>query len=97
VHEVVVLDGLAGDRQPPVLPALALTPRPVASSVEELTVGATRREAFLTSDSKSGSSFERLVIDGEPRVLNQVHPDHDWTIRFCGDLGCPRCRCGLAG
>ena len=75
----------------------ALTPRPVASSVEELIVGATHREAFLTTDSKSGSSFERLVIDGEPRVLKHVHPDHDWTMRFCGDMGCPPVQVWAAG
>jgi len=65
--------------------------------VEELTFGATHREAFLTTDSKSGSSFERLVIDGEPRVLKHVHPDHDWTMRFCGDLGCPPVQVWAAG
>ena len=68
---------------------VALKPRPVAASVQELTVGATHREAFLTTDSKSGSSFERLVIDGEPRVLKHVHPDHDWTMRFCDAAGPP--------
>jgi len=75
----------------------ALTPRPVASSVQELIVGATHREAFLSTDSKSGSSFERLVIDGQPRVLKHVHPDHDWTMRFCGDLGCPPVQVWTAG
>ena len=76
---------------------VALTPRPVASSVRELTVGATHREAFLSTDSKSGSSFERLLIDGEPRVLKHLHPDHDWTMRFCDAAGCPPVQVWAAG
>ncbi len=65
-----------------------LRPRPVAASVEELIAGATRREAFLSSDSKSGSELEHIVIDGEPYVLKHVHVDGDWTMRFSGDVGC---------
>lgn len=68
--------------------ALTLTPRPVASSVDELLAGATHREPFLHSDSKSGSGFERIVIDGEPHIIKYVHVDHDWTMRLCGDVGC---------
>ena len=68
--------------------ALALTPRPVAGSVEELLAGASGREPFLHSDSKSGSAFERVLIDGEPHVVKYVHIDDDWTMRFCGDVGC---------
>ncbi|HEV3227084.1 MAG TPA: phosphotransferase [Acidimicrobiales bacterium] len=67
---------------------LALKPRPVASSLAELLSGATSREPFLHSDSKSGSSFERVLIDGQPHVLKYVHLDDDWTMRFCGDVGC---------
>lgn len=68
--------------------AATLTPRPVVSSVEELLAGATNREPFLHSDSKSGSGFERVVIDGEPHIVKYVHIDHDWTMRLCGDVGC---------
>lgn len=68
--------------------ALALTPRPVADSVEELLAGATDRRPFLTSDSKSGSAFERVVIGGEPHIVKYVHIDDDWTMRFFGDVGC---------
>src|SRR5881392_3104130 len=71
---------MLADTQP-----LILTPRPVASSVEELLHGASHREPFLTTDSKSGSGFERVVIDGEPHVLKHVHLDGDWTMRFSGD------------
>jgi len=69
-------------------PPLNLTPRPVAGSVEELLAGARHREPFLTSDSKSGSTFERVVIDGDPHVVKHVHVDGDWTMRFNGDVGC---------
>jgi hypothetical protein len=65
-----------------------LTARPVLSSVEELLAGATSREPFFTSDSKSGSAFERVVIDGEPLIVKHIHIDDDWTMRFNGDIGC---------
>ena len=61
---------------------LPLAGRPVAGSVEELLAGATSREPFAHSDGKSGSYFERVVIDGERYVLKQVHVDDDWTMRF---------------
>lgn len=74
-----------------------LTPRPVLSSLDELLRGATCREPFLTSDSKSGSGFERLVLDGAPHVLKLVHPDRDWTMRFSGDVGCHPVQVWAAG
>jgi len=67
---------------------LALTPRPVAESVDELLAGVTHREPFFNSDSKSGSGFERVRIDGEHFIVKYVHIDGDWTMRFCGDVGC---------
>ncbi|MEY2433695.1 MAG: hypothetical protein QOC92_3420 [Acidimicrobiaceae bacterium] len=68
--------------------AHTLTPRSVASSLDELLAGATHREPFFVSDSKSGSGFERLVIDGESHIVKHVHIDADWTMRFNGDVGC---------
>ena len=65
---------------------LALTPRPVMSSLEELLAGASHREPFLTSDSKSGTPFERVVIDGQPHILKYVHVDDDFTIRCLGQI-----------
>lgn len=66
-----------------------LTARPVASSVAELLADAVRREPFLTSDAKSGSTLERITVaDGSTRILKHVHVDHDWTMRFNGDVGC---------
>jgi hypothetical protein len=74
-----------------------LAPRPVASSVEELLAGATHREPFLTSDSKSGSTFERVHLHGEPHVLKHLHVDRDWTMRFSGDVGCHPVQVWAAG
>ncbi len=68
---------------------LQLTPRSVTTSLEELLAGAVVREPFLTSDSKSGSALERIMLaDGSMRILKHVHVDDDWTMRFNGDLGC---------
>ena len=68
--------------------APTLTPRPMASSLDELLDGVTAREPFFTTDSKSGSAFERVVIDGESLIVKHVHIDDDWTMRFNGDVGC---------
>ncbi len=64
-----------------------LRPRPVVDSVDELLAGATDRQPFLSSDSKSGNSFERVVIGGDAHIVKYVHVDHDFTIRGLGDLG----------
>jgi len=66
----------------------ALEPRPVLSSLEELLEGVSHREPFFNTDSKSGSAFERVVIDGESLILKHIHVDDDWTMRFNGDVGC---------
>ncbi len=81
----------AGDRAP------AVTPHPVASSVEELIDGATGRRPFRTSDAKSGSSFERVEIDGERYVLKVMHVDDDWLARSLGDVTCRPVRVWAAG
>lgn len=69
-------------------PTFGLTRRPVLQSVDELLEGATGREPFGTTDSKSGSPFERVVIGGEAMIVKYVHVDRDWTMRFNGDIGC---------
>jgi Phosphotransferase enzyme family len=66
----------------------SLVPRPVASSVEELLAGATGRQPFATTDSKSGAPFERVLIDGEPHVVKYLHVDDDWIMRATGDVRC---------
>ncbi|HEY3725118.1 MAG TPA: aminoglycoside phosphotransferase [Acidimicrobiia bacterium] len=66
---------------------MLLTPRPVAGSVEELVADATSRTPMTAADSKSGATFERVVIDGDAYVLKHVSPDRDWIARACGDVG----------
>ncbi|MFI5054025.1 MAG: phosphotransferase [Acidimicrobiia bacterium] len=65
-----------------------MTPRPVATSVEELIEGASSREPMESADSKSGARFERVVIDGEQLVLKHIDRRDDWIMRQTGDLGC---------
>jgi hypothetical protein len=78
--------------------SIARVARPVASSVDELLVGARSREPFLTSDSKSGSAFERVTMaGGEQLILKHVHVDDDWTMRFNGDIGCHPAQVWAAG
>jgi hypothetical protein len=42
---------------------------------------------MVAEDSKSGATFERIVIDGERFVLKHVNTDDDWIARVLGDLG----------
>jgi hypothetical protein len=92
---LVPVDGtggaMAGGRSP------ALTRRTVAASVAELIDGASGRRPFRTSDSKSGSSFERVEIDGERYVLKVMHVDDDWLARSMGDVACRQVRVWAAG
>ena len=67
---------------------LVLTPRPLASSVDELLAGGQRRERFVPPDARSPAGFERVVVDGEPCVVKYVHVDDDFAIRASGDIGC---------
>ena len=67
---------------------MLLVERPVASSVEELLEGGTQREPMAKADSKSGASFERVIIGGEPHVVKYLHVDADWIMRSTGDLCC---------
>jgi hypothetical protein len=72
--------------QPQSLPPLV--PRVVAASIEEFLEAATSRQLLQHGDSKSGSTLERVVIDGEPFVVKTMHPDEDWIARMLGDLRC---------
>lgn len=42
---------------------------------------------MTAEDAKSGATFERVVIDGEPYVLKHVGWELDWIARAHGDLG----------
>ena len=75
----------------------ALVERPVLGSLDELLAGATHREPFANSDGKSGSAFERVLIDGEPHIVKHIHIDDDWTMRFNGDVACKPVQVWQAG
>jgi len=77
--------------------APAASPRPVASSVEELLDGVTRLGDHRPVDARSGATFERVSIDGEPGLVKYVHPDSDFTMRVSGDIGCRPLRVWAAG
>ena len=59
----------------------------VAGSVDALLAGATERVPMTAADSKSGATFERVVIDGERYVLKHLVVDDDWIARAMGDVG----------
>lgn len=67
--------------------AASRVPRPVAASIDELLADATSRIPMVAADSKSGATFERVVIDGERYILKHVSTDDDWIARVLGDLG----------
>jgi hypothetical protein len=54
-------------------------------SVEELLARASSREQVRPGDARSGSVFERLVIDGERYFLKRLSPGSDWIMRITGD------------
>lgn len=62
-----------------------MTKPTVYSTVAEMLADATDRVPFQSSDGKSGSSFERLRIDGERYVLKSLSYDDDWIMRVTGD------------
>jgi hypothetical protein len=57
-------------------------------SLDDLMRDVSAREPFLTSDSKSGSHFERVRYRGEAMILKYVSVDDDWIMRGTGDLDC---------
>ena len=71
--------------------------RDPAPSVEELLAHADRREPFVNPDGRSSAVFERVWIDGVAHVVKYLHPDHDFTMRVSGDLGCRTVRAWAAG
>ncbi len=83
-----------------VVPAPRLVPRPVYESVAEMLDGCNARGApqpFRPADARSGSHFERVVVNGQPCVVKHVHLDDDFTMRVSGDLGCRPLRVWEAG
>ena len=64
--------------------AAALVPR-VEPSIVALTAGATAREQVHPADARSGSRFERVVLDGEPHFLKVLSYRTDWIMRVIDD------------
>ncbi len=57
----------------------------IAPSVAALTAGATARQQVYPADARSGSRFERVLIDAEPHFLKVVSYRTDWIMRVTGD------------
>jgi Phosphotransferase enzyme family len=64
--------------------AAVLVPR-VEPSIAALTAGATARRQVYPADARSGSRFERVVLDGEPHFLKVLSYRTDWIMRVIGD------------
>jgi hypothetical protein len=67
---------------------ISLRRRPLQASLDELLARASDRVDMKTSDSKSGSSFARVTIDGAAYVVKFSHCEDDWLQRCTGDLRC---------
>jgi hypothetical protein len=64
----------------------AAAPMPqIAPSVAALTGGATARRQVYPADARSGSRFERVLIDAQPHFLKVVSYRTDWIMRVTGD------------
>ncbi len=57
----------------------------IARSLDELIAGATDRTPLRPEDARSGATFERLTIDGEPHFLKLLSADTDWIMRCTGN------------
>jgi hypothetical protein len=64
-------------------------PGTVHDSLDALLDGAAGREPFTdTADGTTGSTFERVELDGRRYVVKHLDRRHDWTMRAMGDLAC---------
>ena len=52
----------------------------------ELLAGATERTVLAEVPGKSGARLERVVIGGQPYVLERIDLAEDWTMRASGCL-----------
>lgn len=57
----------------------------IAPDAETLVAGAEQRRAVTPEDGKSGSTYARVTIGGEPFYLKQVSRSTDWIMRVTGD------------
>jgi hypothetical protein len=60
-------------------------PRQSVGPVGELLARASARESVRADDGKSGSTFERVTIDGQPYFLKRLTRASDWLMRVSGD------------
>lgn len=58
----------------------------VYPTVAAMLADATERIEVRAADGKSGSTFERLRIDGERYFLKSLSHDEDWIMRITGDV-----------
>jgi hypothetical protein len=58
---------------------------PVVARVADLTAGAGARVTTRPGDARSGSTFERVEIDGARYFLKVVSYSGDWLMRVTGD------------
>jgi hypothetical protein len=58
----------------------------VYPTVAAMLADATDRVEVRANDGKSGSTFERLRIGGEPYFLKSLSHDEDWIMRITGDV-----------
>ncbi|HET9052145.1 MAG TPA: phosphotransferase [Candidatus Dormibacteraeota bacterium] len=57
----------------------------VTPRIDELLERATSRQPVNPSDGKSGSTFERVVVDGRSYFLKRLSPAVDWIMRVTRD------------
>jgi hypothetical protein len=56
-----------------------------AASIDDLTAGATERQAVEPADARSGAGFETLRIGGQRRFLKVLSHESDWIMRVTGN------------
>jgi hypothetical protein len=56
-----------------------------ATSLDQLLALASDRRLVRPADARSGATFERLTIDGQPYFLKVLSADSDWIMRVTGN------------
>jgi hypothetical protein len=55
------------------------------STVRDLLARATSRTEVRPGDARTGSTFERVVADGQRYFVKRLSPAGDWVMRITGD------------
>lgn len=66
-------------------PTLRRVTQPEAPAVYDLLDRATSRVEVRPGDARTGSVFERVVVDGERYFVKRLSPASDWIMRITGD------------